>query len=192
VVDGRDPEPFVTVAAVDLDAGRYAVGEPADDGDGSTLVVEAYEDATGVYRRIDGTFRDVTGRDGFPPEQFVRQRVERTPNRAARFPLERNGTATVDGEEMARFTADDPAAVRNAYTDLRIVTAVSATVLVDDRGIVRRFSYAVRGRTFAGETVVDGETIAITDVGATAVRRPDALADTAGAGEGGSPEVTGR
>jgi hypothetical protein len=181
VTGDADPVRVATVGTVDLDAGRYAFGRPADDG--GPPVVEVYRNATARYRRVDGRLRNVTDRvdERTTTLPGIAARWAYTPpNESARFPLERNGTATVDGEEMARFTADDPGRFRGVYAELRTVTAFSATVLVDDRGIVRRFRYTIRGRDVANATRVESETIAITEVGTTTVPPLSSVLDRAG------------
>jgi hypothetical protein len=48
-------------------------------------------------------------------------------------------------------------------------------VLVDDRGIVRRVGYAVRGENFLDETFVRIVEFEIAEIGATTVPRPEGI-----------------
>jgi hypothetical protein len=181
VIDGVEPERIGTLGRIDLDAERYAFGRVGTGTDGAT--VESYQNATAWYRKVDGRWRNFSeglGGGEATPRRIALQRMAAPPNRSARFPLERNGTATFDGEEMARYTATDPGAFRGRFVDVRTVTSFHATVLVDDRGIVRRFSYGIRGRTVANATVVENETVTVTDVGNTDVAPLSAIPDRIG------------
>jgi hypothetical protein len=159
---------------VDLDAERYALSVANESGD---PVVVLYQTGAGVYQRAgeEWAFANVTGGTGgldSSAESFLA--VENFS--IAEYPLERNGTATVGGEELARYTASGPGSYPvGSDTRLRTATAFRATVLVDDRGIVRRVGYAVRGENFLNETFVRIVEFEIADVGTTTVPRPEGI-----------------
>jgi hypothetical protein len=183
----------VEAARVDLDAGRYAWGRGPPDGVGP-FVAETYQNATGVYRRVtDGgtaTFWDVTesiGPTAVTPRKAAVSVARFPAAQAVAIPFERDGRVTVGGERMVRYTADEPGGFRNWSTSIRTVTGFRATAVVDDRGVVRTFTYTLRGRSADGSTVVESQTVRIADVGETTVPWPAGLANATDVGEGPNP-----
>lgn len=171
--------PTLTILA-DVDAERYAVVS------GDQILV--FQNASGVYRRMgsgdDAVYRNVTRSAEFTPERAVRSLVQSTPNRSLSFPFRRNGTATFDGERMARYTATDPGSFRGRRYQVRNVTGFLATALVDDRGVVRKVRYTIRGRLYTNRSYSETYTLTITGVGNTSVPKPDAPFNESDVGRG--------
>jgi hypothetical protein len=100
----------------------------------------------------------------------VRAVQELLVNRGLVADLTPDGTATVDGERVRRYTAHTlPAETRRNF---RSITRFSLTVLVDDDGVVREFEYAIRARTAAGERYVEFSRLTVSGVGNTTVTPP--------------------
>jgi hypothetical protein len=182
---GEAPDTQSFRARADFDAGRYTLGsESLHEGD--RFAVLFYQNATGAYHRArldpGGAFRTYTvGPGTVTPLRSVTETVEFVGNRSVEFGFERNGTATVDGEEMARFTADDPGPFRGRFVDVEAVGDFEATALVDDRGIVRRFSYVLQGELDAEGLYVETLAVEFDGVGTTTVPTLDGVANATAA-----------
>ncbi len=88
--------------------------------------------------------------------------------------FERDGTGQFRGEEMTRYVASGPEAYgRSAPDSIEEITTFEVTVLVDDRGIVRRIEQTLEGRNADGQAVSQYAVLEITDVGTTEVTEPD-------------------
>jgi hypothetical protein len=144
--------------------------------------VERYQHADRVYVTTDAggdgpTLVNRTGSTGILPERRVANLISVEGWSFTDFRFEPDGTATFDGETMTRYTATDPGGFRNASTvDPQTITSFHATALVDDRGVVRKVSYTLRGELASGASFVDSLTMTITDVGDTTVPEPEGVA----------------
>jgi len=89
------------------------------------------------------------------------------------YDLENEGTVTHRGEEMTRYTADDPDAWGGPLPDgADEIDSLEMRILVDDRGIVRMIEYRVSGTSTSGGTFYEYFHLEITDVGSTTVDEP--------------------
>lgn len=174
--------------AADLAADRYWFGLASTPADGVYDSGAAYQNETGVYQRVtdtDGTvrYRRVPGREPTPRE-WAQDRLNYLPNVTVLLPFERDGSVTVDGEEMARYTASEPPYFDSCplwpSIDFRNVTAFRATAVVDDRGVVRRFECVVSGYVSADTRVTIRVDWTVTEVGTATVRPPDRSANATG------------
>ncbi|PSQ17367.1 hypothetical protein BRD00_07910 [Halobacteriales archaeon QS_8_69_26] len=182
----------------DLDGDQYWVRGPGEPNDGVYDSGLSYENATGVYQRTrlnNGTvaYRRV-------PDDRVRPPTPRTeplrwlrtvPNATVEVPFERNGTATLGGDELARYTATEPGsvsclAVVEGFTagtppnELQNVTQFSATALVDDRGIVRKFECTLSGHRYTGEKYTERATWTVSEIGTATLRPPERVVNASG------------
>jgi len=180
---GSESNPHERSFAVDLDAGRYWWNPPPDPAAGVYDEGDLYQNDTGVYERIhrdDGTvrYRQISNVSGQTPRNFSIQLARNTREIGVLFPFVRNGTATFEGEEMARFTATEPSefgctAVTTYVEGLQNVTAFLAVALVDDRGIVRKFECRIEGHLYTGDRHSVRVERTISEVGTASVRPPD-------------------
>jgi hypothetical protein len=93
-----------------------------------------------------------------------------------RVAVARNGTAVFDGERLARYTAAGPDSVAGWTGDL---DGYRLTVLVDDRGLVRRVVERRMRVTDGGTRFVVVERLSLTAIGTTTVTTPE-WAESAG------------
>lgn len=156
------------VARVDLSADRYR------------LERGLYQNGTGVYRLRagNGTLERVTVDP--TPRELVLDALVVVENRSVRFPLERAGTTTVDGESASRYVADHPGRYRGADGRVVAVTGFSATAAFDDRTVVRVFEYVLRGVLATDRRYAEHFEARITRVGNTTVRPPGTAVNATG------------
>lgn len=169
--------------AADVRAGRFWFGVPADPDGGVYDSGGIYQNETAVCRptrSADATaqYRCSSHPQGPEPREFVRNWVRRVPDFTVLFPFERNGTVTVDGEAMARYTASEPPyfgcdpVVGPDLARVDEVTRFRATAIVDDRGVVRRFDCVLRAAVADGGRHSESYAWTITEVGTATVRPP--------------------
>jgi hypothetical protein len=84
--------------------------------------------------------------------------------------FQRNGTGTVDGERMTRYTVEGTEAAPPSTED---VLAYQVTVLVDDEGLIRRVEHRYVERTDGNETVSERTLVTLSGIGSTTVERPE-------------------
>jgi len=93
--------------------------------------------------------------------------------RLSEYDLEADGTVTHRGEEMTRYTADDPEAWGGPLPDgADEIDSLEMHILVDDSGIARVIEYRVSGTSTRGGTFYEYFYLEITDVGSTTVEEP--------------------
>lgn len=187
--------PITRVVAADLDADRYWFDVDFSATNRRAEAGQLYQDGEAVYRR-DGTangtpvyrrVEDVEPR--ITPRKVALNHLRRVENLSVLIALERNGTATVGGEPVARYTASDPGQFRGQFADLRTVTEFGATALVDDRGIVRRFRYEIEGELYTGDRYAERGRWRIDRVGNVTVRPPARLTNATDGAPNGSPRA---
>lgn len=178
--------PFRQSFAANLSADRYWWGIPSAPDDGVYDEGAFYQTGSMVYGRQESSnatprYRRVSPPPALTPRKFTLQLVHTVPNASVFFPFERNGTATFDGEEMARFTASEPSlfgcsGMTGGPDRLQNVTGFRATALVDDRGIIRRFECILEGYRYTGEFHSERLVRTITEVGTATISPPEGLA----------------
>lgn len=185
-------EPRVLVVAADLDADRYRLwaGPEPNESDGDALFEWRYQNGTGVYVPRESPDGDreyvaVGERDGPVPRTVALGMGRGIGNATLRVPLEANGTTTFRGVPVTRYVATERGAL-SGRTSIRNVTAFRATVLVDDRGVIRKFEYVLRGVLYTDRHYLERFSLTITGVGNTTVR-PPGTASEAGAGRVPAP-----
>lgn len=192
--------PFTQSFAANLSADRYWWGIPSAPDDGVYDEGAFYQTGSVVYGRHESSngtprYRRVSPPPALTPRKFTLQLVHTIPNASVFFPFERNGTATFDGEEMARYTASEPSlfgcsGMTGAPDRLQNVTEFRATALVDDRGILRRFECILEGYLYTGEFHSERLLRTITQVGTATVIPPDGLPNDLSTNQSVGPRET--
>lgn len=100
--------PFTRSFAADLAADRYWWHVPSDPADGVYDEGAIYQQGTEIYQRTETTnatpfYRRVSRPSVQTPRNVTFQLIRSIPNVSVFFPFERNGTATFEGEVMARY-----------------------------------------------------------------------------------------
>lgn len=178
--------------AADLTVDRYWSGVRMDPADGVYDAGLAYQDGTALYHRDELPNGSVVYRRVHDPEEVrptprsaVLDWLRTVPNASVHFPFERNGTATFEGKELARYTVTEPGSVGCLATDglpggmapgeLRNVTGFNATALVDDRGIVRQFECTLTGYLYTDVRYSERISWTVSGIGTVTLRPPERL-----------------
>lgn len=173
--------------AADLYADRYWFGIRNASEEGVYDSGLAYQDGTAVYHRrrlANGTvvYRRISDarERSVTPRRWALRWIRTIRNVSVMYPFERNGTVTVDGERMVRFTASGLppfgcGSGTRPLTDLRNVTEARATALVDGLGLVRRFECVIAGQLYTDDRYRERVTRTLAEVGTATVRPPDRL-----------------
>lgn len=193
-----DERPPNRTVAADLARGRYWSGGSGEPDAGASTAGSVYQNGTAVYNRVEldnGTiaYRLVPEDRERPPTPRMEAVgwLRSVPNRSVLIPFERNGTVTLDGEELVRFTATEPGPIgclggggTPAYGtypgELRNLTRFHATALVDDRGIVRRYECVMTGILYTGDRYTVRTAWSVTAVGTTTYRAPERTVNASG------------
>ncbi len=166
----------LTQAGTTISGETYTAGE-------TTYMRQASPDGEIQYQSdtepYEGQVQPVDVRDAMGGPQFGTE--------LAGYDLERDGTGQFQGQEMKRYTASGPDAMNTEPPQgVEEVTGFEVTVLVDDRGIVRRISLHIEGLSSDDQEFVQDATIEITDVGGTDVPEPGWIDEAeSGTGDGG-------
>ncbi|WP_436906557.1 DUF7537 family lipoprotein [Halosimplex marinum] len=170
--EGDSEPPLVNwTMKVDLSTGeRYANGTVTG-GSGGSIPVELYHPPSSNTTYTRTTFR---GRSQVSQSNATNNRGEPVPAGLLNtVRLTRDGTGTVDGDSLQRYTGEGSDAIVNqSYFD-GSVTDLRVEALVDrDAGLVRVIDY--RYEVTSGDTTTTQSLrIRYTDIGDTTVERPD-------------------
>lgn len=190
--EGGIVRPPVTRAVVaDLEADQYWMAAELEPVDGVYLDGSLYQSGDAVYRRIERddappVFRRVPPADTAGPRNLSLDSIRIIRAFTRQFPLEPNGTAVFRGERMTRFSADEFGRIDRCIPwlieSVGSVSDVQVTVLVDDRGIIRKFDCRLDGELVSGDPYTERMVWTITGLDAVEVRAPDRLVNETPAG----------
>jgi len=179
---GADRPPVARTVAADLGADRYWITDGIEPDEDVYDRGRRYQSGSTVYRRIQGTNGTLSYRrvndTGTAPRDVAVWAVRSLPDQVARYGLERNGTVTVRGTDLAKFTASEvPPELGCLPNDqpspaLRTVRTTRVVALVDGQGVIRRFECVYSGVLHTGDRYTERVIWTINRIGTTTVRPP--------------------
>jgi len=179
VTRGSRSTRFTRSFRIGLDRERYSMRAVLNVSGDTSRVDEYATDRVHYVRRTaptgDAEYRNLSGTG--VPRRSPRDRAMGLLGRDAidsvsRYDFRRDGSATFDGEAMARYVARGPEAIDGA-TIPAYVTDFEATLLVDRRDVLRSLSITLRGRLSTGERYVSRIRMELTGLGTTTVEPPE-------------------
>lgn len=177
--------PLSREVVADLESDQYWFGAELEGHNGVYSDGPVFQSGSLVYQRNERdngsvVYRRVQPEDPFRVSNLTFDHILIIERISLQFPLNRNGTAIFQGQDMTRYTADEMGSAQSCVPSVvrervETITDVRVVALVDDAGIVRKFECTMTGELFDGEQYTGRRVLTITGVGNVVVRPPQRL-----------------